>query len=64
MKLLINRSDPKAVKIELYSKQFDWTARYAGADNKFGLDDFTQIDGGNSMGLDTLDAKTVMMISL
>lgn len=48
-------SDPKAVKIELYSKQFDWTARYAGADNKFGLDDFTQIDGGNSMGLDTLD---------
>lgn len=48
-------SDPKAVKIELYSKQFDWTARYAGADNKFGLDDYTQIDGGNSMGLDTLD---------
>lgn len=49
-------NDPKAVKIELYSKQFDWTARYAGTDNKFGVDDYTQIDGTNSMGLDTTDA--------
>ncbi len=31
-------TDTKSVKIELYSKQFDWTARYAGADNTFGLD--------------------------
>jgi cytochrome c oxidase subunit 2 len=49
--------DTKAVKIELYSKQFDWTARYAGADNQFGIDDYTQIDGLNSMGLDTNDTK-------
>lgn len=50
-------TDEKAIKIELYSKQFDWTARYAGVDNAFGLDDYTQIDGGNSMGLDTTDKK-------
>lgn len=50
-------SDPKAIKIELYSKQFDWTARYAGVDNAFGIDDYTQIDGSNSMGLDTTDSK-------
>lgn len=55
---IMDRSaDPKAIKIELYSKQFDWTARYAGADNSFGVDDYTQIDGSNSMGLDTTDAK-------
>jgi cytochrome c oxidase subunit 2 len=55
---IMDRStDPKAIKIELYSKQFDWTARYTGADNTFGIDDYTQIDGGNSMGLDTTDSK-------
>ena len=49
--------DPKAIKIELYAKQFDWTARYAGADNEFGIDDYTQIDGSNPVGLDTLDKR-------
>jgi cytochrome c oxidase subunit 2 len=46
-----------ALKIELYSKQFDWTARYAGADNTFGVDDYRQVDGSNPMGLDTTDNK-------
>ena len=44
------------VTIELYAKQFDWTARYAGFDKKLGSTDYRQIDGGNSVGLDTLDA--------
>ena len=47
----------EVIKIELYSKQFDWTARYAGADNEFGVDDYTQINESNSMGLDTNDSK-------
>jgi len=51
------------VTIELYAKQFDWSARYAGKDKALGGTDYRQIDGGNSVGLDTLDAK-VMMISL
>ena len=48
-------TDPNKVTVELYAKQFDWTARYAGADKKLGLTDYRQIDGGNSVGMDTLD---------
>ena len=33
-------SKPEAEKIELFSKQFDWTARYSGADNTLGLYDY------------------------
>jgi len=47
--------DPNKLTIELYAKQFDWTARYAGNDKKLGLTDYRQIDGGNSVGMDTLD---------
>ncbi len=50
-----NEANP--IKIELYAKQFDWTARYPGADNEFGIDDYMQIDGSNSVGLDTLDTR-------
>jgi cytochrome c oxidase subunit 2 len=47
--------DPNPVKIELYAKQFDWTARYAGNDKQFGIDDYMQISGSNPVGLDTND---------
>ena len=49
--------DPNKVTIELYAKQFDWTARYAGKDKTLGLTDYRQIDGGNIVGMDTLDAN-------
>ena len=49
--------DPNPIKIELYAKQFDWTARYAGKDNQFGLDDYMQINGSNPVGLDTNDVR-------
>ena len=49
-------TDPNKVVIELYAKQFDWTARYAGLDKTLGSTDYRQIDGGNSAGMDTLDA--------
>ena len=41
----------------MYSKQFDWTARYSGKDNAFGIDDYRQINNSNIMGLDTADTK-------
>lgn len=47
--------DENKVLIELYAKQFDWTARYAGKDGKLGSTDYRQISGGNSVGLDTND---------
>ncbi|MFO0356261.1 MAG: cytochrome c oxidase subunit II [Sphingobacteriaceae bacterium] len=47
--------DPNRVLIELYAKQFDWTARYPGKDGKLGQTDYRQISGSNSVGLDTAD---------
>jgi cytochrome c oxidase subunit 2 len=43
------------VVIELYAKQFDWTARYAGKDGKLGETEYRQIDGSNPVGMDTTD---------
>lgn len=49
--------DPNKITIELYAKQFDWTARYAGKDKTLGETDYRQIDGANVVGMDTTDAK-------
>lgn len=43
----------QATIVELYSKQFDWTARYAGKDNLLGKSDFRKIVDGNDLGLVT-----------
>ena len=45
----------EAINIELYAKQFDWTARYAGNDNKLGAANFRLIEGSNALGLDAKD---------
>ena len=42
-----------AINIELYAKQFDWTARYAGDDNQLGKANFNFINTANSLGLVT-----------
>ncbi len=42
-----------AVVIELYSKQFDWAARYSGQDNKLGKFDYKLINTENPLGLAT-----------
>ena len=49
-------TDPNKITIELYAKQFDWTARYAGKDKTLGQTDYRQISGTNDVGMDTLDA--------
>jgi cytochrome c oxidase subunit II len=41
----------KAKEIEVYAYQFGWTARYPGADGKFGGHSFNYISGTNDMGL-------------
>ncbi len=43
------------VLMELYAKQFDWTARYAGADKILGKRYFRLITDSNPMGLDLTD---------
>lgn len=57
-------SDPSedAIVVELYAKQFDWTARYAGEDNELGYANFTMISTMNPLGLitnDGIDAKVM-----
>lgn len=40
-----------SIVIELYSKQFDWTARYGGSDNELGKASVNFISGTNPLGL-------------
>lgn len=42
-----------AINIELYAKQFDWTARYAGEDTQLGKANFNFINTTNPLGLVT-----------
>ena len=44
-----------AIQIELFAKQFDWTARYSGADGKLGDFNYRLIGGINGLGLDPND---------
>ena len=48
-----------AIEIELYAKQFDWTARYAGDDNVLGKAGYRLIDGKNPLGLSYEDEATM-----
>jgi cytochrome c oxidase subunit II len=47
--------DKEPIVVELYSKQFDWTARYPGKDKKLGNTDFRQTSNSNTLGIDTTD---------
>jgi cytochrome c oxidase subunit 2 len=53
--IMEDANDPNKITIELYAKQFDWTARYTGKDGKLGTTDYRQIAGTNPVGMDTVD---------
>lgn len=53
--IMAESKDENRVVVEIYAKQFDWTARYPGKDGKLGLSDYRQISGSNSVGMDTND---------
>jgi cytochrome c oxidase subunit 2 len=46
------------IYIELYAKQFQWEARYAGADNNLGEANVRYIKGINTMGVDMSDKNS------
>lgn len=46
-----------ATVIELYAKQFSWTARLSGTDNQLGKSNYRLIDGTNELGMDSTDEK-------
>lgn len=49
-------ADPNSMVVELYAKQFDWTARFSGADNKLGDANYRLITATNDLGMDSLSA--------
>ena len=53
----MNPDVSQATIIEVYSKQFDWTARYSGADNILGDANFRLVEGRNTLGVDLNDDK-------
>lgn len=56
---ITNPAPPEAMVIELYGKQFDWTARYAGEDNKLANSSYLKITDDNPLGVDSLDKTGV-----
>ena len=44
-----------ATVIEVYSKQFDWTARYSGEDKILGEANYKLVEGRNTLGVDIND---------
>ena len=50
--------EDEAITIEVYSKQFQWEARYAGEDNTLGLGNVNYIKGVNTMGVDMSDKNS------
>jgi cytochrome c oxidase subunit 2 len=58
-------SGSDAVRIELFSKQFDWTARYSGADNVLGRHDYKLTTDNNELALvtsNTIDSSIRVML--
>ncbi len=47
--------DEDPIVVELYAKQFSWTARYAGVDNALGKANVRLIEGANQLGVDESD---------
>src|SRR6056297_839965 len=47
--------DEDPIVIELYAKQFNWTARYSGQDNVLGKANVRFIEGSNVVGIDVSD---------
>lgn len=43
------------LQVQVYGKQFDWTVRYAGKDNKLAKSDFRMITDENPLGVDSKD---------
>ena len=46
-------ASPDAIQIEMYSKQFDWTARYPGDNKTFGASSYNLISATNPLGMVT-----------
>ncbi len=50
-------ADPNSMIVEVYAQQYNWTARYAGADNKLGDANYRLITATNDLGMDEKSAE-------
>jgi cytochrome c oxidase subunit 2 len=57
-------ASPDAVVVELYARQFDWTARYPGGDGSLGATDFRLINGTNALGIVTRESVATRLAEL
>jgi cytochrome c oxidase subunit II len=57
-------ASPDAVLVELYAKQFDWTARYPGNDGLLGATDFRLINGTNPLGIVTPESVAARLAEI
>lgn len=55
----MNTNFSDATVIEIYSKQFDWTARYSGLDKVLGKSNYRLVKGKNVLGVDMLDKNSL-----
>jgi len=51
--VMTGAASAEALRVELYSKQFDWTARYPGNDGEFGQSNYNLITPLNPLGIIT-----------
>ena len=57
-------AESDAIRIELFAKQYDWTARYAGLDNELGKYDYKLTTDNNELALitsNTIDSSIAIM---
>ncbi|MEZ4789464.1 MAG: cytochrome c oxidase subunit II [Flavobacteriales bacterium] len=57
-------ASPEAVEVELYARQFDWTARYPGEDGQLGATDVRLINGTNPLGIVTRESVATRLAEL
>ena len=59
-----SNASPESIRVELFSKQFDWTARYSGADNILGKFDYKLTTDNNELAImttNTIDSAILNM---
>ena len=61
---IVNQDISDAIVIEVYAKQFNWTARYAGDDNKLGRADVRFVGGKNELGVISKNTKEQQIQSI
>ena len=61
---IVNQDVSNAMVIEVYAKQFNWTARYAGEDNQLGAANVRFVGGKNELGVISQTTKEQQVASV